>query len=107
MRMRIVFAVICLAGLLAVSATQAAIIRVKPAGDDGNNGSSWQLAKKTVTAALSAAVSGDQIWVAAGKYTPANVNGVPASTFSLKNGVSILGGFAGDEADALLRNPTK
>ncbi len=66
----------------------AMTIRVRPGGNDANDGSSWGDAKQTVQAAIDAAVSGDQIWVAAGTY---------AEHLSLFEGVSLYGGFAGTE----------
>jgi hypothetical protein len=46
--------------------------------------------------ALAHAVSGDQIWVAMGTYTPTTGTNQSVS-FLLKNGVAIYGGFAGGE----------
>jgi len=65
------------------------IYRVEKTGD-GSNGSSWAKAYKTVQDALSAANSGDQIWVASGVYTP-GIN--QSDSFILKAGVSLYGGF--------------
>lgn len=52
------------------------------------DGSSWNNAYRTISAATAAAKSGDQIWVARGTYGSANV---PA-------GVALYGGFVGTEA---------
>ena len=78
---------------------QTSIVRVKPDGSDASDGSTWEKAKKTVTAAL--LVTPNEVWVAAGTYTERVT--VPAFT-------SIYGGFAGSETaraqrDAKL-NPT-
>ncbi len=79
------------------SSSQSAVIRVKPYGDDSNDGSSWELAKKTITAAIAGAFSGDEIWVAAGVYY---------ERITLKDGVAIYGGFAGNETERGQRNWT-
>jgi hypothetical protein len=55
-----------------------------------NDGSSWYDAYTNLQVALFASVSGDQIWVAQGFYQP-GVN--RTSTFQLKNGVILYGGF--------------
>ncbi|MCE5323028.1 hypothetical protein LLG46_06910 [bacterium] len=57
-------------------------------GNDNNAGTSWALAKATVQAAITAASSGDQVWVKNGFYQEA---------ITLKNGVELYGGFAGSE----------
>lgn len=49
-------------------ALAAADIYVSPSGDDANNGSNWGVAKKTIQAAVNAAVPGDQVWVTNGTY---------------------------------------
>jgi predicted outer membrane repeat protein len=70
------------------------IIRVSPTGDDANDGSSWAAAKQTVQAAIDvAAVTGGEVWVAAGTYM---------ENIDLK--VSIYGGFAGHETDVSERD---
>jgi hypothetical protein len=69
-----------------------------------NNGSSWSNAFSTLQAALSSAASGDQIWVAAGTYHPTTGTDQTA-TFTLRNGVSIYGGFTGTETLLAERNP--
>lgn len=69
--------------------------------DDAGDGRSWATAKKTLQAALTAATTGYEIWVAAGTYKPTTEVGGSGDrfrTFQMKNGVEIFGGFAGNEA---------
>ncbi len=75
--------------------TQSVILYVKP----GANGtcSSWADACELQTALFNA-VAGDQIWVAAGTYKPTTSSN-RESTFQLKNGVSIYGGFPAGGGD--------
>jgi len=82
---------------------EAAVKYVKWNAAGTNNGSSWDNAYTSLQSALSAAVagSGDQIWVAAGTYSP---GGATSSTFALKNGVALYGGFAGGETTLPERN---
>ena len=71
-----------------------------------NNGSSWTDAFSGaggLTAALAASVSGDEIWVADGTYTP-STSGVRGTSFTFKNGVTVYGGFAGGETSVAQRN---
>ena len=68
-----------------------AVIRVSTTGNNGNDGSSWALAKLTIASALSAASSGDEVWVKAGSYAA-------SATISLVEGVNVYGGFAGTES---------
>ena len=65
-------------------------------------GDSWANAYKNLQAALSAAASSDQIWVAEGVYYP---GGHRTSTFTLKNEVAVYGGFKGTETQVDQRNP--
>ncbi|MDJ0582558.1 cadherin domain-containing protein [Crocosphaera sp.] len=65
------------------------------AGGD-NDGSSWVNAFTDLQDALAVARSGDQIWVAAGTYTPTDGTDRNAS-FVLKNHVEVYGGFVGTE----------
>lgn len=57
---------------------------------------SWENACSLQTA-LSAATSGDEIWVKAGIYTPAADTIFLGTSFWLKDGVAIYGGFDGTE----------
>lgn len=81
--------------LLCGTAAGGAVIYVKPAGSDSSGGLSWPLAKKTVQAGLNTASSGDEVWVAAGTY---------AEIITLKSGVALYGGFAGNETSRASRN---
>jgi len=65
-----------------------------------NDGTSWADAYTSLQSALSAASSGDNIWVAAGTYYPSvqvGGTGDRYQSFQMKNGVTIYGGFAGTE----------
>jgi hypothetical protein len=73
------------------------IIYVKASATGDNNGSSWTNAYTDLQSALSAAVSGNEIWVAAGTY-------VPSESFQLKNGVALYGGFNGTESSRQQRD---
>lgn len=77
-------------------------IFVKANATGSNNGTSWTDAFTALPAALTAAVAGDQIWVAAGTYKPdaATANNV----FTLAPGVELYGGFAGTESNLSQRN---
>lgn len=66
-----------------------------------NDGSSWADAFQGphgLQAALAAAVSGDEVWVADGVYLPSST-GNRTHSFALANGVTIYGSFAGGETD--------
>jgi len=66
-----------------------AIVRVSPAGDDANDGSSWVLAKRTVQASIDAAAAvGGEVWVQTGTYQ---------ELITLRRYASLYGGFAGSE----------
>lgn len=92
-----------------------------------NDGSSWTNAYTDLVDALSAAVPGDEVWVAAGVYTPASSDerttkfdgsdacifyGLPSPcnstlqrtrTFKIEAGIKLLGGFSGTETTAAQR----
>src|SRR5687768_3109060 len=75
--------------MLAVSSAQAAILHVRAdAAGTETNGLSWATAFPTITQALQHATAGDEVWVVAGTYP--GVIEVPA-------GVSLFGGFGGNE----------
>ncbi|MCF4151270.1 hypothetical protein L2W58_05595 [Dethiosulfovibrio sp. F2B] len=91
--------VLCLFGLIETS--EGTIIYVK-AGSSGD-GSSWGAASSDLTAILDGAVSGDEVWVAAGTYRPDAAS--RDVYFTLKDGVGLYGGFAGTETDLSQRDP--
>jgi parallel beta-helix repeat protein len=80
----------------------AQTIHYVQAGGTGD-GSSWSNASGDLQAMINAAQSGDQVWVAAGTYTPTSGTDRTIS-FLLKNGVPIYGGFAGGETVLSQRN---
>jgi len=114
---RLLVALVLLASLLvtlpaASGLTEAAgvIYHVTTGGTSTNDGSSWETAKD-LQSALNAAVSGDEIWVAAGTYKPSahwpSYSTDPrTATFTLKDGVAIYGGFVGTESSLDARNPS-
>ncbi|MCP4711553.1 MAG: hypothetical protein GY869_23285, partial [Planctomycetes bacterium] len=66
-----------------------------------NNGTSWANALTDLQGALSATVSGKDVWVAEGTYYPSFDYGLGIGErgrhFRMKNGVGIYGGFSGKE----------
>jgi uncharacterized repeat protein (TIGR01451 family) len=67
-----------------------------------HDGISWTTAYTSLQSALSAASSGDEIWVAEGTYKP-TTGGNRSATFQLLNGVAIYGGFGGYGTSETLR----
>lgn len=76
----------------------ASVIRVKADATGANDGSSWANAFASLTAALAAAQSGGEIWVAAGTYKPTSGTDRNQS-FMMAISVAIHGGFAGSETE--------
>ncbi len=78
----------------------AAILYVDASVADGGDGLAWATAFNDLQDALTGAVSGDEIWVAAGTYRPSvqvGGTGDRYATFQMVDGVGIYGGFAGNE----------
>jgi len=81
------------------------VIRVKPAGiESGTCGETWENAC-SLPRAISLSSNGDQIWVAAGVYLPTSTAD-RASSFVMKKGVAIYGGFGGTELELNQRDPS-
>jgi len=82
------------AALVAASAGSAlAVVRyVDDSAPPGGNGQSWGTAYNNLRTALTASAAGDEIRVAQGLYKPGTLR---TDTFTLKDGVSVRGGFAG------------
>jgi hypothetical protein len=83
----------------------AEIIYVNTAADGNADGSSWTDAYQDLQAALAAANSGEEIWVAKGTYYPTTGTD-QAISFALKDGVAIYGGFVGGETSRDARDWT-
>ncbi len=73
-----------------------AILRVKYDSPTDGPGDTWANAYHTITAALGSAKSGDEIWVARGRYV--------GTTTVTKPGSGLYGGFAGTETARWQRN---
>ncbi|UCG49696.1 MAG: hypothetical protein JSU94_07915, partial [Phycisphaerales bacterium] len=75
------------------------VIHVDESASGANDGSSWAGAYRFLQDALAVAVAGDQVHVAGGTYKPdqggGRVRGDRYATFELKNGVAVVGGYAG------------
>jgi len=87
------------------ASTVGQIFYVKNGGGiNGHDGRTWETAFSAPNLALSLAKSSDYVWMAGGTYfpTPANNRYEP---FLLKNGIKILGGFAGNEMTLSQRIP--
>lgn len=83
------------------AAVTPAIIYVNSAAAPGGDGTAWGSAFDLLTDALAVARGEDEIWVAAGTYTPGDD---PGDTFALAPQVSVYGGFAGTETQRDQRN---
>lgn len=90
------------------------ILRVAPDGNDGNDGSDWGNALRSVQEAINRLAErgqGGEVWVKAGTYQP-SVYMSGASTdrsaaFVMKDGVSVYGGFEGNEETRAKRDNKK
>jgi ribonuclease BN (tRNA processing enzyme) len=78
-------------------------IYVKADANGINDGSSWQNACTDIQKAIDKANPGDEIWVAKGMYFPTDGNDKSIS-FSLKENITLYGGFNGSETKLSQRN---
>jgi hypothetical protein len=94
--------------LIAALPAAAGTLYVNAGLATGNNdGSSWADAfqgTQGLQSALATAVSGDQIFVAVGRYLPTATT-TRTISFALENGVEIYGSFLGNEASLAERPP--
>ena len=67
------------------------LLLVDPTSPTNGSGLTWATAYHTVGAAMSAASSGTEVWVAAATYTASGT----ATVLTMKSGVNIYGGFRG------------
>ncbi len=96
------FVIVFIITVTPIQAVQAAGVRyAKPVASGSGDCSTWANAC-ILQDALTGAVSGEEIWAAAGTYKPGTFR---SDTFQLKNGVAVYGGFAGTETLRSQRNP--
>jgi hypothetical protein len=98
---KVILTLLVLAATLQVNAQATQLLFVK-AGAQGN-GTSWN-SPMDLQVALQTARHGATIWVAEGVYTPTHSYDRNA-TFAIKDGTTLLGGFAGIETSETQRNP--
>lgn len=97
---RAIFTTLVLAGFfLQMNAQQILFVKKGAQG----NGSSWSQAFGDLQQALQVAKPGTKIWVAAGVYTPSQTGNRNAS-FVINEGITLLGGFVGNETSEQNRN---
>jgi hypothetical protein len=101
--------------LITSGISEAKTIYVNGTRPEGGTGTSWGVAYKYLQEALKVAVAGDQVLIAKGTYFPddfdADVNGQYLNfgdrelSFNISAGVSLYGGFAGNETSIDQRDP--
>lgn len=105
---KIPLALLAAGGLAAAASAQTTHFVDANLTTGAGNGSSWSAAFQGplgLQSAITAAVAGDEIWVADGVYLPAAPGGPRTASFRPKNGVSIRGGFLGGETSPADRPP--
>ena len=100
----VLFVIVFTLAVTPLQAVHAANVRYsRPSASGTGNCSSWANAC-TLQAALTGAVSSDEIWAAAGTYKPTTLGTDRSATFQLIDGVALYGGFAGTETARNQRN---
>jgi hypothetical protein len=80
------------------------VLYVNAAAASGGDGSSWATAFTSIQAAINAAAPGTQLWIESGSYHETSQQlGI---NIALADGVSLYGGFAGNETALSQRNWT-
>lgn len=89
------------------TASRSSVIFVDRLAEGNNDGTSWADAYRDLNLALESIDSFSEVWVARGTYYPPDVR---SGSFVLPQGVSVIGGFAGNETELdqrdLSENPT-
>jgi len=80
-------------------------IYVKSDASGNNDGTSWENAYVDLQQAIASAEPGEQIWIAAGTYLPAEAGAASTATFYINKQLEIYGGFMGSENNLEERNP--
>ncbi len=94
-------------GLYKPGAEKVERIYVNAASEGPYDGKTWATSFSDLQDALSIAQPNAEVWVAAGVYTPDRGTGARTASFHMKNGVRLLGSFAGTETSSYQRNPNK
>ena len=85
------------------------IVYVDAAANGAGDGTTWANAFTDLQDALALAadplIAVTEIWVAEGDYTPDRATGAAILSFELSDGISLFGGFAGEEARFSDRSP--
>jgi predicted outer membrane repeat protein len=80
------------------ASAQSDVVYVDEDAGGAGDGSSWDDAYTQLQDGLADAQSGEEVWVAYGTYVPDNSsNAARDSSFALRDGVGIYGGFEGNE----------
>jgi hypothetical protein len=90
-----------------LGAYELRILFVDASASGGDKGSSWANAFTDLQTALEASFYGDSIWVADGVYLPTertDPDEPRSASFTIRNGISVYGGFAGGETSPAQRN---
>ena len=92
--------------LVDIGAYEARILHVKVDAAGENNGDSWTDAYTDLNAALRDDPAVSMVWVARGTYAPVDLSlsDPRDASFFVPTGVSVLGGFAGDETSFILED---
>ncbi|MBL8862418.1 MAG: right-handed parallel beta-helix repeat-containing protein [Planctomycetes bacterium] len=92
-----------LVAAMLASESRAGIVYVSRTATGANNGTSWSNAFTELRDALPTTAPGDQVWIAAGTYTPAPSGGSVLARFTM-TGIEVYGGFRGTESSLAQRN---
>ncbi len=101
MRSYLLFWLVWAAGWSVSAQNQVYFVHQQATGNQ--SGQSWQNAFTDLHAALDAAQSGDQVWIATGTYLP-DADDNRDRSFVLKSGLRLYGGFAGNESALIQRD---